>query len=229
MLHRRQPYDQREKDNLWAYFYKPRTAHFHDWKLYWLLQQPPLPAQTVHPDSHAGSCQCHESGSLTGWLYKKFAVPLVKRRIKSYIIFIVYLTECTSNSVIYADWLLYYIVIANRRGIFPLGELSSAAFLVYVAAVLFYKPIFTQPLGFVLCAAGAVEKFATDRTVSVVYLRDSIGISKINAAFLTGQQIDRIHVQQLLFTMFVCKPHNTQRLLLYHEPSNSSIDPYAKK
>lgn len=29
--------------------------------------------------------------------------------------------------------------------------------------------------------------------------------------------------------MFVCKPHNTQRLLLYHEPSNSSIDPYAKK
>ena len=43
-----------------------------------------------------GSCQCHESGSLTGWLYKKFAVPLVKRRIKSYIIFIVYLTECTS-------------------------------------------------------------------------------------------------------------------------------------
>ena len=29
-VHRRQPYDQREKDNLWAYFYKPRTAHFHD-------------------------------------------------------------------------------------------------------------------------------------------------------------------------------------------------------
>ncbi|MDD5857083.1 MAG: hypothetical protein PUE19_02605, partial [bacterium] len=47
--------------------------------------------------SHAGSCQCHESGSLTGWLYKKFAVPLVKRRIKSYIIFIVYLTERTSR------------------------------------------------------------------------------------------------------------------------------------
>ena len=46
--------------------------------------------------SHAGSCQCHESGSLTGWLYKKFAVPLVKRRINSYIIFIVYLTKCTS-------------------------------------------------------------------------------------------------------------------------------------
>ena len=44
------------------------------------------------------------------------------------------------------------------------------------------------------CAAGAVEKFATDGTVSVVYLRDSIGISKINAAFLTGQQIGRIHV-----------------------------------
>ena len=111
----------------------------------------------------------------------------------------------------------------------PIWELSSEAFLVYIAAVLFYKPIFTQPLSFGLCAAGAVEKFATDRAVSVVYLRDTISISKINAAFLTGQQIDRIHVQQLLFTMFVCKPHNTQRLLLYHEPSNSSIDPYAKK
>ena len=84
----------------------------------------------------------------------------------------------------------------------PIWELSSEAFLVYIAAVLFYKPIFTQPLGFVLCAAGAVEKFATDGTVSVVYLRDSIGISKINAAFLTGQQIDRIHIQQLLLKCF---------------------------
>ena len=51
---------------------------------------------------------------------------------------------------------------------------------------MFYEPIFTQPLSFGLCAAGAVEKFATDGTVNVVYLRDSIGISKINAAFLTG-------------------------------------------
>ena len=95
-----------------------------------------------------------------------------------------------------------------RRGFSHFGKISSAAFLVYVAAVLFYKPIFTQPLGFVLCAAGAVEKFATDGTVSVVYLRDSIGISKINAAFLTGQQIDRIHVQQLLLPSFMCQGHN---------------------
>ena len=73
------------------------------------------------------------------------------------------------------------------------------------------------------------QKSATDGAVSIMYLWDTIGISKINAAFLTGQQINRIHVQQLLFTMFVCKPYNTQRLLLYHEPSNSSIDPYAKR
>ena len=78
-------------------------------------------------------------------------------------------------------------VVANHRGNLSFGEVSSTAFLVYVAAILLYKPIFTQPLGFVLCAAGAVEKFATDGTVSVVYLQDSIGISKINAAFLTGQ------------------------------------------
>ena len=67
--------------------------------------------------------------------------------------------------------------------------------LVYIVAVLFFEPIFTQPLGFVLCAAGAVEKFATDGAVSVVYFRDTISISKINVAFLTGQQINRIHVQ----------------------------------
>ena len=104
---------------------------------------------------------------------------------------------------------------------FPTWEASSAAFLVYIAAVLFYKPIFTQPLGFVLCAAGAVEKPATERAVGVVYLRDSIGISKINAAFLTGQQIDRIHVQQLLLPSFMCQ--GAQRLLLYHVPSQKTI------
>ena len=82
--------------------------------------------------------------------------------------------------------------------------MSSAAFLVYIAAVLFYKPIFTQPLRFILCATGAVEKPTTERAVGVVYLRDSLGISKINAAFLTGQQIDRIHVQQLLLPSFMC-------------------------
>ena len=75
-----------------------------------------------------------------------------------------------------------------------MGGILGGIFLVYVAAVLFYEPIFTQPLSFVFCAAGAVEKFATDRTVSVVYLRDTISISEINAAFLTGQQIGRIHV-----------------------------------
>ena len=77
----------------------------------------------------------------------------------------------------------------------PIWEFSSEAFLVYIAAILFYEPIFTQPLSFGLCAAGAVEKFATDGAVSVVYFRDTISISKINAAFLTGQQINRIHVQ----------------------------------
>ena len=35
-----------------------------------------------------------------------------------------------------------------------------------------------------------------------------ISISKINAAFLTGQQIDRIHVQQLLLPSFMCQGHN---------------------
>ena len=92
-------------------------------------------------------------------------------------------TGTSWRSVIYAG----SFVVANHRGNLSFGKVSSTAFLVYVAAILLYKPIFTQPLGFFLCAAGAVEKFATDGTVSVMYLRDSIGISKINAAFLTGQ------------------------------------------
>lgn len=49
----------------------------------------------------------------------------------------------------------------------PVGRVVLGGFLVYVAAVLLYKPIFTQPLGFVPCTAGAVEKFATDGAVSV--------------------------------------------------------------
>ena len=55
-----------------------------------------------------------------------------------------------------------------------LGGILGGIFLVYVAAVLFYEPIFTQQLSFGLCAAGTVEKFATDGAVSVVYLRDTI-------------------------------------------------------
>ena len=68
-----------------------------------------------------------------------------------------------------------------------MGGILGGNFLVYVAAILFYEPIFTQPLSFGLCTAGAVEKFATDRIVSVMYFWDPIGISEINAAFLTGQ------------------------------------------
>lgn len=125
-------------------------------------------------------------------------------------------TGASWRSVIYAGWLLCCSEPPRKS-----GKVSSTAFLVYVAAILLYKPIFTQPLGFVLCAAGAVEKSATERAVSVVYSRDSIDISKINAAFLTGQQIDRIHVQQLLLPSFMCQ--GAQRLLLYHVPSPKTI------
>ena len=127
-------------------------------------------------------------------------------------------TGTSWRSVIYAG----SFVVANHRGNLSFGKVSSTAFLVYVAAILLYKPIFTQPLGFFLCAAGAVEKSATERAVSVVYSRDSIDISKINAAFLTGQQTDRIHVQQLLSFIFG-HVQTTQRLLLYHVLSQKTI------
>ena len=51
--------------------------------------------------------------------------------------------------------LLYYYGEPSR--ILPIWAVSSEAFLVYIAAILFYKPIFTQPLGFIFCAASAVE------------------------------------------------------------------------
>ena len=66
------------------------------------------------------------------------------------------------------------------------------------------------------------QKSATDGAVSIMYLWDTIGISKINAAFLTGQQINRIHVQQLLSFIFG-HVQTTQRLLLYHVLSQKTI------
>ena len=95
-------------------------------------------------------------------------------------------TGTSWRSVIYAG----SFVVANHRGNLSFGKVSSTAFLVYVAAILLYKPIFTQPLGFFLCAAGAVEKSAVQRTICVVYLWDAIRISEIDTAFFTGQQVD---------------------------------------
>ena len=131
--------------------------------------------------------------------------------------------EMNAVAAQYTEVLSKIFALTNeyRRGAFPVGRHPRRHFLVYVASVLFYEPIFTQPLSFGLCAAGTVEKFATDGAVSVVYLRDSISISKINAAFLTGQQIDRIHVQQLPLPSFMCQ--GAQRLLLYHVPSQKTI------
>ena len=60
-------------------------------------------------------------------------------------------TKEPTGVVIYAGWLLCYS--EPPRNIPVVRELSLAAFLVYIAAVLFYKPIFTQPLRFILCAA----------------------------------------------------------------------------
>ena len=69
---------------------------------------------------------------------------------------------------------------------FPLGGVLGVL-LVYVAAVLLYKPIFTQPLGFVFCAADAIEKSATERTVSVSVTQqrlDEVKIRKIRRKIL---------------------------------------------
>ena len=89
----------------------------------------------------------------------------------------------------------------------PIWELSSEAFLVYIAAVLFYKPIFTQPLGFVLCTAGAVEKSATERAVSVAYLRDSIVLSqKAIFFFLTFPNKHFATQNRRLYRQMYCLP-----------------------
>ena len=74
-----------------------------------------------------------------------------------------------------------------------------------------------------LCTrAGMLESFLVcPGELTDDQVMELLKISKINATFLTGQQIDRIHVQQLLLPSFMCQ--GAQRLLLYHVPSQKTI------
>ena len=108
-------------------------------------------------------------------------------------------TGTSWRSVIYAG----SFVVANHRGNLSFGKVSSTAFLVYVAAILLYKPIFTQPLGFFLCAAGAVEKSATERATVSAYMQsvmEAMGVTVLGSIkgtaifhnqFLNQEEIDQ--------------------------------------
>ena len=87
-----------------------------------------------------------------------------------------------------------------------MGE-SSAAFLVYVAAILRYEPIFTQSLGFIFRSAGAVEQFAMQGAVGVTDFRHTVLIPKLCVAFLTGHQIKLLHFC-IVLSVFMCQAHN---------------------
>lgn len=69
------------------------------------------------------------------------------------------------------------------------GAESSADFLVYVAAVLRYEPIFAQSLRFIFGATGTVEQLAMQRAVGVTDFRHTVLILKLRATFFTGHQI----------------------------------------
>ena len=69
------------------------------------------------------------------------------------------------------------------------GLESSATFLVYVAAILRYAPIFTQLLSFIFRSAGAVEQLAVQRAIGVTNFWHTVLILKFCVAFVTGHQI----------------------------------------
>ena len=73
------------------------------------------------------------------------------------------------------------------------GAESSEVLLIYVAAVLCYKSIFTQSLCFVFGSAGTVKQFSVQGTVSIPKFRHAILIPKLCIAFLTGHQIKLFH------------------------------------
>ena len=87
------------------------------------------------------------------------------------------------------------------------GAESSADFLVYVAAVLRYEPIFAQPLGFIFRSAGAVEQLAVQRAVGVMNFWHTVLIPKLCVAFLTGHQIKLLHFC-IVLSVFMCQAHN---------------------
>ena len=87
------------------------------------------------------------------------------------------------------------------------GLESSATFLVYVAAILRYEPIFTQPLRFIFGAAHAVEQFTVQRAVGVTNFGHTVLILKFCVAFLTGQQIKLLHFC-IVLSVFMCQAHN---------------------
>ena len=101
------------------------------------------------------------------------------------------------------------------------GKISSAAFLVYVAAVLFYKPIFTQPLGFVLCAAGAVEKVCHGWN-SKCSVPSGLHWHLENQRSVPHRAADRSYPRSAAPFTFV-HVLRAQRLLLYHVPSQKTI------
>ena len=87
------------------------------------------------------------------------------------------------------------------------GLESSATFLVYVAAILRYEPIFTQLLSFIFRSAGAVEQLAVQRAIGVTNFWHTVLILKFCVAFLTGHQIKLLHFC-IVLSVFMCQAHN---------------------
>ena len=98
-------------------------------------------------------------------------------------------------------------------------------FLVYIAAIQRYEPIFAQSLRFIFGVTGTVEQLAVQRAVGVMNFWHTVLILKLCVAFLTGQQIKLLHSASSF--PFSCVRHTTH--LFYHEHQNYAIDACAKK
>ena len=97
--------------------------------------------------------------------------------------------------------------------------------LVAVAAILSYKPVFAQTLGFLKTAAFAVEEGTAHRAVGVVYLRNTVAILEALVSFFTGHQKKLFQGSfSFVFKQYKRPPGGgTQRLLLYHDGDRFAI------
>ena len=107
-----------------------------------------------------------------------------------------------------------------------MGRNPRRLFLVYVATILRYEPIFTQLLSFIFRSAGAVEQLAVQRAIGVTNFWHTVLILKFCVAF--RHRASDIAAPFLVSSFpSSCVRHTTH--LFYHEHWSYAIDACTKK
>ena len=80
-----------------------------------------------------------------------------------------------------------------------MGRNPRRLFLVYVAAILRYEPIFTQLLSFIFRSAGAVEQLAVQRAIGVTNFWHTVLILKLGLSQILCKRRNAVQIEQNLF------------------------------